>query len=91
MPFGIGIWEIVALGLLALSIYSFVVCWQKGRKGMFWWSFAGIIIPFVGILHLIGALRIARPDSTWAQQRYGVDKMAKSRARFGDERLLAAI
>lgn len=75
---------LVGMTLIGLSIYSFVVCWQKGRYGMFWWSFAGIIMPLVGILHLIGALRIARPDSSWARKHYapGSKKLAIAEKRF---------
>ena len=47
-----------------------------------WLSFLGFVVPFIGILHLIGALRIARPDSSWAQKRYGPEKLAIAEKRF---------
>ena len=54
------------------------------RRGMFWWGLTGFVIPFVGILHIIGALRLARPDSKWATEHYDESKMELSRARFAD-------
>ena len=79
---------VAAIG--AFVVAPFVVCWQKGRKTMFWLSFLGIIVPFIGVLHWIGALRLARPDSRWAQNRYGAHKLARAMARFGVPGRIAA-
>ena len=67
---------------LVIVIYPFVVCWQKGRRGCFWLGIGGVIVPFLGIAHWIGALRLARPDSSWAKKNYDPEKMARARARF---------
>src|SRR5262245_53072814 len=74
---------LILLGLLSANVWAFVACWQKGRKAYFWASFAGIIVPFIGILHWVGAIRLGRPESGWAQRRYGPEKMARARERFG--------
>jgi hypothetical protein len=75
------------LGGVAAGVYAFVVCWQKGRTTMFWLGIVGLIVPGPGIVPRIGALRLARRESSWAQSCYGIEKLARARTRFGyDER-----
>jgi hypothetical protein len=64
---------------LALPIYMTVVCVQKGKTGC---AVAGW---FVGWFHIFGAIRLAKPDSTWAMKNYleGSDKLHRAEARFG--------
>src|SRR5262245_59838539 len=75
----------IVLAIVAMNIYVFMACWQKGRRTMFCLGIAGLIVPYIGIAHWIGAIRLARPESKWAQEKYGPEKMARSRARFGDQ------
>jgi hypothetical protein len=77
--------SVVALAL-AYTVVSAVVCWQKGRRRLFWVGWLGFFVPGVGLCHLVGALRLARPDSSWALNRYGPEKLARSHARFTDHR-----
>ena len=37
----------------------------------------------VGMVWWIAALRLARPRSWWARHRYGPDKLARAKARYG--------
>jgi hypothetical protein len=69
--------------ILMVNVYTFVVCWQKGRQTLFLLGCIGLIVPLLGICHWIGALRLARPDSSWAQRRYDEAKMNRAYDRFG--------
>jgi hypothetical protein len=52
-----------------------VVCFLKGKR------FAGIVGLFVPAVALVGAVRLAKPDSRWAR-RYERSKLERSQARF---------
>ena len=41
---------------------------------------AGIVIP---LLATIGAIRLAKPSSVWAQRRYSGAKLSRAQQRFG--------
>ncbi|MFD0901830.1 hypothetical protein [Actinomadura sediminis] len=47
-------------------------------KGKVW---TGLIGLFVGLVAIVGAIRLARPDSPWARHRYGERKLARAAAR----------
>ena len=49
-------------------------------KGKLWTGFLGIWVPLIA---LVGAVRLARPDSLWARSRYAhrPEKMARAQAR----------
>ncbi len=47
--------------------------------------FVGVFGLFIPLVALIGAVRLAKPNSRWAKQRYGEQKMARSVARFPEE------
>ncbi len=61
-------------GLLAWS--QAAVNAAKLKPGM---AVAGLFIPLIGI---VSAFRLARPNSLWAR-RYGAEKLARARGRFG--------
>ena len=48
----------------------------------------GLIGLFFTPFAIVGAIRLAKPDSPWARRRYGTrpKKLAKSQARFGERR-----
>jgi hypothetical protein len=58
--------------LLALA----VICAMKGK----WVFFA--LGWFSGIFWLVGASRLAKPDSRWAKRRYGELELERARQRF---------
>ncbi len=74
---------------LALVIAPVVICFAKGKRVM---ALGGLlfVIPVVGLyfilIPLVGAIRIAKPDSWWARHRYPPNgaKMQTAIARFED-------
>ena len=56
-----------------------IVCFLKGKL---MWGVFGI---YIGPIALIGAARLARPDSWWARNRYDAEKLERSRERYGAE------
>ncbi len=66
-----------------------VICFAKGKRVM---ALGGLlfVIPVVGLyfilIPLVGAVRIAKPDSWWARHRYPPNgaKMQTAIARFED-------
>jgi hypothetical protein len=69
------VWAVVSNGaLVVLTLF----------KGKIWTGLLGILLP---VLALIGALRLARPESPWARWRYQVGGRKEARARRRDERL----
>jgi lysyl-tRNA synthetase class 2 len=73
---GIAAAEIGAAFVLVNLCFA-VVCLLKGK---YWTGFFGIFVPILGI---IGAIRVARPNSPWAHRRYGKKpkKLAKAQRR----------
>ncbi len=61
--------SMVGIGLL-------LVCWLKGKPGLL---FLGFFVPFVW---LIAAIRLAKPNSYWAERWYDAPKMAQAEQRF---------
>jgi hypothetical protein len=67
-----------AAAILVLLHVSYVVlCLLKGKLVY------GLVGFFVPILALVGAIRLAKPESFWAKRFYGPDKTATSHERFG--------
>ena len=66
----------IILGLIVNLVFV-VVCLLKGKV---WSCVLGV---YVGLIALVGAIRLARPGSPWARRRYppGSRKMARARAR----------
>ena len=54
-----------------------VLCFLKGKLAT---GLIGIVVPVVA---MVGAIRLAKPGSTWALRRYGVRKQERARNRFG--------
>ncbi|MCX6363057.1 MAG: hypothetical protein NTW58_02580 [Actinobacteria bacterium] len=49
---------------IAINLCFAVICLLKGK---YWTGFFGIFVPIVGV---VGAIRVARPNSPWAHRRY---------------------
>ncbi len=65
----------IASFTIVVHVATVIVCLLKGKVVM------GLIgLPLAGIA-LIGAIRLAQPDSFWARRRYGEKKMARAEAR----------
>ncbi|MGB3099808.1 MAG: hypothetical protein WBB30_11005 [Solirubrobacterales bacterium] len=67
------------LVLQALGLSFVVVC---GLKGKLLWAVFGVYFWPVG---LTGAVRIAKPDSWWARNRYDAAKLARADERYRAE------
>ena len=85
---GFGAWletaEDVADGVFAAvgaaGAVAIAAALVAGAKGRFALAAAGLVLPPVG---LVGALRLARPESLWAHHLYDEAKTERARARFG--------
>lgn len=64
----------VIAGLINLALV--VITFMKGKPVF------GVIGIFVPIFALIGAIRLAKPESSWARSRYNDAMMAEARSRF---------
>jgi lysyl-tRNA synthetase class 2 len=64
----------LAVGLV-LHVGLIVVCVLKGKLTL------GLMAIVVPLLAIVGALRLAKPDSTWAKKVYGEGSRRMSRAR----------
>ena len=62
--------------VVVVHISLTVICMLKGKLAT---GLIGLPIPF---LSLIGAIRLAKPSSFWAQRFYGERRRLKSAARF---------
>jgi hypothetical protein len=69
----IAIWHI-------LSIIFAIMCFFKGK-----WVFAGLGLLLWPIA-LVGAVRLARPNSHWARHLYGNAELARTEARYPEDR-----
>jgi hypothetical protein len=66
----------IILGLI-VNLLFVVVCLMKGKM------WCGVLGVYIGLIGLIGAIRLARPGSLWARRRYPPEsrKMARAVAR----------
>jgi len=73
---------LLAIALWALYIVPIIICFRKGKQGM---AIGGIFTW--GLLSVIGAIRLAKPNSAWARKNYLTfgSKMVLSRVRFGGD------
>lgn len=65
----------VVIAVIAL-VACCTVCALKGK-----WVFV-VLGLFCGIFWLVGAMRLAKPGSVWAGQRYNGAKLAEANMRF---------
>lgn len=75
VAYGVGLWTI-------LIVLPGTVTLMKGQNLLF---AAGLLT--VGVVWMIAALRLARPDSYWARKFYGPDKLARSERRYAQVRV----
>lgn len=70
---------IEVIGFQVLGWSFCVVCFLKGKL---MWAVLGI---YFWPLALTGAIRLARPHSSWAKRRYDGEKLQRSIERYGSE------
>jgi hypothetical protein len=69
-----------SVGVIAVNLLLCVICLLKGKV------MTGVIGLFVGLVALVGAIRLAKPASWWAQRFYASRPRRALRARRRDER-----
>ena len=67
-------WSSVAV--IAVNLALCVICLLKGKV------MTGVIGIFIGVVALVGAIRLAKPGSWWATHRYGPRRAARAAARY---------
>jgi hypothetical protein len=67
--------NVVLPGLIVAAIPS----WISYRKGKTAFALLGLVFP---IFAIVGACRVAKPGSPWAEKRYGHAKLAQSWERY---------
>jgi len=73
-------WQlVVALVLWAVALTPAVVTVLKGHLALF---VAGFLL--LGLVWIIAAFRLARPNSFWARRFYGPEKLERSKLRYPD-------
>jgi hypothetical protein len=70
---------IVFVAVWAAALTPAVVTALKGHLALF---LAGFLL--LGLVWLIAAFRLARPNSFWARRFYGPEKLERSRLRYPD-------
>jgi hypothetical protein len=71
-----------------LSGLSAVICFAKGKAKLAWIGVVGLLPPVGWLLvwfPLWGAVRYAKPESSWARQKYGPLEMEQASRRFAGE------
>ena len=76
--------EVVGVGIFALIFIAawlvpIVVCAMKGKWGL---AAATFFLYFTFPFAIVGAIRIAKPDSWWAKRNYGPQEMREARERY---------
>jgi hypothetical protein len=67
----------IYFGGIGFHLVMAVFCFLKGKLAT---GLIGIVVPVVA---LVGAVRLAKPGSTWALRRYDDRKRERTRGRFG--------
>jgi len=76
----VSVTEVIVIVLLLGVIYGVAgVTVAKGHVALF---FAGLLT--IGLVWLIAAPRLAKPNSPWANRFYGSEKLERSRRRYPD-------
>jgi protein-S-isoprenylcysteine O-methyltransferase Ste14 len=70
--------RLLALAILVAAIgIPAGITWSKGQR---WAFFLGFLL--FGMIWIVAACRLARPDSWWAHRFYGPSKMQRAENRF---------
>ena len=80
---GVGVARVVIAVFILVAIVPVVLCLLKGKI----WT--GVIGLFVPTLAVIGAIRLARPNSPWARRRYPTRPKKLAKAQHREARLNA--
>jgi hypothetical protein len=70
---------VFVIAVLAIYFAPGAIAVAKGHVALF---FAGLLL--IGLIWIIAAFRLAKPNSPWARRYYGEEKMARSSRRYPD-------
>lgn len=70
------VYVLIALAYVVIWVGTAVICWLKGKR---LWATLGFVTGW----HVIPAIRLAKPESRWAQKHYDGEKLDRAKARFG--------
>jgi hypothetical protein len=74
------IWGNIELVLFQVPWWTLcLICFLKGK--LLW----GVLGIYIGPVAVVGAIRLAKPDSWWARRRYDPEKLARSHERHSAE------
>ena len=77
------VWAVV----LQLWLVSF--CYRKRKPVLARIGLVALIVPGLFIVPLVGAIRLARPSSSWAVLHYGDEFMGRAARRYPDDHEVA--
>jgi hypothetical protein len=72
---GLGAGHVAVAASTAVNTGAILTCVRKGKYS------TGVLGAFLPPVGWIGAVRLARPGSTWARHRYGAARAARAKAR----------
>jgi hypothetical protein len=75
-PFATNGGDLVLAVDIGLAVIFSAICILKGKTS------TGIVGFFLPLISLVGAIRLAKPNSPWAHRRYGESKRARAEKRF---------
>ena len=78
-----GIVRVTVATYIVVVLIPVVICLLKGKI----WT--GVVGAFFGIFAIVGAIRVARPNSPWARRRYATRPKKLARAQRREARLNA--
>jgi len=73
---------LAVIAVVFLIVVPVVLAVVNCLKGKYWFALIGFFV--VGIVGVIGAIRLAKPNSRWAR-RYDPQKLHRSMNRFPDQ------
>jgi uncharacterized membrane protein YjjP (DUF1212 family) len=82
-----GLFGALAYSICAAYIAALIFSWMKGKRVFAVIGIIMLFVPGISLLPVIGAIRVARPNSTWARKYYGPEKMQIACARFPKDAL----
>jgi hypothetical protein len=71
--------------IFAAYIAAVIFSWMKGKRVFATIGIILLFVPGMSLWPVIGAIRIAKPNSTWARKYYDERKMQIARSRFPKE------
>jgi TPR repeat protein len=72
----------LGLSMLAAYLVAIIVSGLKGKPFCAGIGIVGLLVPGISLWPIVGAIRLAKPDSIWARKYYAEAKMKLSEGRF---------